>query len=49
MKVIDLLKSGRPTLSFEVFPPKTQDKFENVIGAAYQIGHLGPDFMMLHT
>ncbi|MBQ7059324.1 MAG: methylenetetrahydrofolate reductase [Firmicutes bacterium] len=45
MKVIELLKSDRPTLSFEVFPPKTQDKFENVIGAAYKIGHLGPDFM----
>ena len=45
MKVISLLKSDRPTLSFEVFPPKTQDKFENVIRAAYEIGSLKPDFM----
>ncbi|MBQ1368036.1 MAG: methylenetetrahydrofolate reductase [Firmicutes bacterium] len=45
MRVIDLLNSDRPTLSFEVFPPKTQDKFENVIHAAYEIGHLHPDFM----
>ena len=45
MKVIELLKSDRPTISFEVFPPKTQDKFENVIHAAYEIGRLKPDFM----
>ncbi|MBO4888758.1 MAG: methylenetetrahydrofolate reductase [NAD(P)H] [Firmicutes bacterium] len=45
MKVIELLKSEKPTLSFEVFPPKTQDKFESIISAAYEIGRLKPDFM----
>ena len=25
MKIIDILNQDRPTLSFEVFPPKTSD------------------------
>ncbi len=45
MKISDILKSGEPTLSFEVFPPKTDDQFEKVSKAAYDIAMLKPDFM----
>lgn len=45
MKIRDLLQSGRPTLSFEVFPPKTEDKFASVETVTKEIAALGPDFM----
>ena len=45
MKIRDILAEGRPTLSFEVFPPKTQDKYESVENAAFAIAALKPDFM----
>ena len=45
MKIIDLLGRDAPTLSFEVFPPKTDDKFESVRSAAEEIAALGPAFM----
>lgn len=45
MKVIDIIKSNKPTLSFEVFPPKTSANFESVKSAAEKIADLKPDFM----
>lgn len=45
MRVKDILSLEKPSLSFEVFPPKTQDKFESVSSAAIQIASLKPDFM----
>lgn len=45
MKIIDIIKSEKPTLSFEVFPPKTSDKFESVKQATEEIAALKPDFM----
>ena len=45
MKIIDIIKSEKPTLSFEVFPPKTSDNFESVNTATQQIAALKPDFM----
>ena len=45
MKIRDILAEGRPTLSFEVFPPKTEDRFEAVEGAALAIAELKPSFM----
>ena len=45
MKIIDLLHSGKPTLSFEVFPPKTEDKFASVESVTKEIAALKPDFM----
>ena len=45
MKIIDIIKSEKPTLSFEVFPPKTSDNFETVNSATQAIAQLGPDFM----
>lgn len=45
MKIIDIINSGKPSLSFEVFPPKTSDSFENVKKASEEIATLSPSFM----
>ncbi|MEE1073979.1 MAG: methylenetetrahydrofolate reductase [NAD(P)H] [Acutalibacteraceae bacterium] len=45
MKIIDLLKSEALSLSFEVFPPKTDTAFENVQTATEEIAKLSPSFM----
>lgn len=45
MKISEILKKNEPTLSFEVFPPKTSDKFDSVEAAADQIADLRPHFM----
>ena len=45
MKIRDILGNGKPTLSFEVFPPKTEDKYETVEQAATEIAGLKPSFM----
>lgn len=45
MRIIDIIKGEKPSLSFEVFPPKTSDKYENVVAAAEKIAALKPDFM----
>ena len=45
MKIIEELKKEVPTLSFEVFPPKTDTAFENVRAAVEEIAKLRPSFM----
>ena len=45
MKISDILAKGKPTLSFEVFPPKTADLYESVEQAVEEIASLKPDFM----
>lgn len=45
MKIIDLLKLGKLSLSFEVFPPKTETAFESVKAATEDIARLRPSFM----
>lgn len=45
MKLTELFASGKPTLSFEVFPPKTSDKYESVRQATEMIAALRPSFM----
>ena len=45
MKIIDLLKSERISMSFEVFPPKTDTAFESVRSATEEIAKLRPSFM----
>jgi methylenetetrahydrofolate reductase (NADPH) len=45
MKIKDILSQGKPTLSFEVFPPKTEDRYESVERAAAEIAKLDPAFM----
>lgn len=45
MKIKDLFKEKEVTLSFEVFPPKTDAGYEAVEKAAAEIAALKPDFM----
>ena len=45
MKISDLLKEERLSLSFEVFPPKTESNFESVKEATEEIAKLRPSFM----
>lgn len=47
MKVIDIIKGEKQSLSFEIFPPKTSDKFEKVKAAADEIADLKPSFMSI--
>lgn len=45
MKITDLLKIDTPSISFEVFPPKTETNFESVKEATEEIAKLRPSFM----
>lgn len=45
MKLIERLKQDKPSLSFEVFPPKTSDSYDSVLRAVTEIADLKPDYM----
>lgn len=45
MKLSEIFSKKIPTLSFEVFPPKTSGNYENVKYATSEIAKLKPDFM----
>ena len=45
MKIRDLLNKDTLSLSFEVFPPKTETSFESVKMATEEIAKLSPSFM----
>lgn len=45
MKLTEILNRGVPSLSFEVFPPKTDSGFDSVKTATEQIAKLIPAFM----
>lgn len=45
MKITEIINSDKPSLSFEVFPPKTTDNFDAVLGAVDKIAELSPSYM----
>ena len=45
MKIIDVLNSEKLSISFEVFPPKTESSFDSVKIATEQIAKLAPSYM----
>ena len=45
MRIDSILKSGKISLSFEVFPPKNETLFESVRNATEQIAALEPSFV----
>ncbi len=45
MKISDILRQDKVTLSFEVFPPKTDSGYASVAHATQEIATLHPDFM----
>lgn len=45
MKITDILRNGKYSISFEVFPPKNDSLFDSVEGAVREIASLKPSFM----
>lgn len=45
MKIIDVITGSKPSLSFEVFPPKTSNNFDTVKSATEEIALLSPSYM----
>lgn len=45
MRITDIIRADKPSLSFEVFPPKTTDKFDTVLTATEAIAALAPSYM----
>ncbi len=45
MKVTEILKQDKPTISFEVFPPKKDTDFADVEAASTSIAELNPSYM----
>lgn len=45
MKISEILKQDKTTLSLEVFPPKTSDKLESTAKTALEVAALHPDFI----
>ena len=47
MKITNILKEKKVLLSFEIFPPKQQANFDNVVSTAKELSALNPDFMSI--
>ena len=45
MKITDVITGNKPSLSFEVFPPKTDTAVESVLAATEELAALKPDYM----
>ncbi len=45
MKITEIINGKKPSLSFEVFPPKTTDKYEIISKAVKEIAALNPSYM----
>lgn len=45
MKIIDIISGKHPSLSFEVFPPKSEVTYESILGATLEIAELRPGYM----
>ncbi len=45
MKISEILKFNKPTISFEVFPPKNESALESIKAATEEIASLSPAFM----
>ena len=45
MKIIDIITQDKPSLSFEVFPPKTSSAFESIKETSEKIAELKPSYM----
>ena len=45
MKLIDIITGEKPSLSFEVFPPKTWEKYDDIKAATEEIANIDPSYM----
>ena len=44
-RITEIISAKKPSLSFEVFPPKKWDNYDSVVQNAIDIAHLSPSFM----
>jgi methylenetetrahydrofolate reductase (NADPH) len=47
MKVIEALQQGRPTLSFEFYPPKTEEQEKQLFAVIEELKQFKPDFVSI--
>src|SRR5919106_1703895 len=47
MKVKEMLATGSPVVSFEFFPPKTDEGLNNLMATIGQLRDLGPSFVSM--
>ena len=45
MKITDIITGSRPSLSFEVFPPKNWDTYDSICTATEKLAGLNPSYM----
>ena len=45
MKIIDILNKKKPSVSFEVFPPKENSKLADVMNTVERLSRQKPDFI----
>ncbi len=45
MKITEIISGPRPSLSFEVFPPKSEVTYEGIMAATSEIASLNPGYM----
>ena len=45
MKIKDMLREKKPTISFEIFPPKTDYSLANIYKTIGELKDLNPDFI----
>ena len=45
MRIADLYGNGRPVISFEFFPPKTEAGFASLFRTIAELAHVAPDFV----
>jgi methylenetetrahydrofolate reductase (NADPH) len=45
MKLTEIIDGAKPSLSFEVFPPKNNDAYESVLAAAEAVAALHPSYL----
>ena len=44
-KIVDIFKQKEKTFSLEIFPPKTEKGYDNLLGTIAQLSKLNPDFV----
>jgi methylenetetrahydrofolate reductase (NADPH) len=47
MKIANLLKPGHPAVSFEFFPPKTEEGFQSLVKTAEELKSLNPSYVSI--
>lgn len=45
MKIAEMFKEGKTVFSFEIFPPKKENSFENIHAVLEELSKLNPDFI----